>query len=217
MIKKGDVVGYVFSGTGKSLRQYAFSYVNGKVQLATPIGGKFNSVAYGISSNGMAIIYRYLEGKKHQTPFKWDVVSNKLSPLFPTRPISGFFAQYINSSGDLVGSCNAGACFVSGETGFVMTKSADYVIAGPFGVNDSGFASGWYSTPQSNVFSLFTYINGTETEYDMPQFDFLLYGAVSSNNVVAGSYKDSSGRSMDFRWLMGPSRPTPIRVQPPQA
>lgn len=195
---RGDVDGYVSDGISKKPMEYAFAYVNGSVELATPIGGKFFSQAAGISSNGIAIVYKNVVGKKHQTALKWDVVANKLSPLYSSKPMQGFNAQYINSSGDLVGHCNAGACFVSGGTSNVMTKNATEGVAGPFGLSDAGFSGGFYIASGSNVYTLFTYVNGTETDYNMPAVNLSPDGAVSSNNVLAGSYKNAQGTYYGF-------------------
>ncbi len=120
----GDAEGYIHFGKHRKFGTYAFAYINGGVQLATPVGGKFYSIAKGISSNGIAIVYKRPVGRKHMTAFKWDVVANKLLALYATKPTDGFFVEYINSSGDLAGSCNPGACLVSGDTIGVMTNDA---------------------------------------------------------------------------------------------
>jgi len=110
----------------------------------------------------------------------------------------------ISSSGEIVGSTDAGAYVRVPDGTFTIFDVPNSVSTSGWGINDKGTVVGQFATPTpSGVWAFHNYLrtaDGTITTFDSPgasQFFSAVPGqpglSINSSNAVVGTYRDANG------------------------
>ena len=185
---------------------YAFCWINGKIELATAIGGTSYSNVQAISSNGTAIVFTF-PTVKHGGPtktLKWNVGANTFSPL-ETKGVPKFQGPNdINNSGDIVGAPKSyeSILYVPKKPVTILTPpnlATDQIPDLPV-VNDAGTVAATYMASDGHTY-MFTYANGTYTVPDVGVSNFYQSVGIASNGMVVGTFSDGGTQIDAFTFL----------------